>query len=91
MGYTAKKNKNVPDGVIVFVALVVREEVCAYCVEQSFKKNTDDRPGVHPLVDRQREENATPSHSKIYAERECWPFVNGKDLIECAADGYCPQ
>lgn len=89
MGYGAKENEDVPDGMIVRPT-VVSKKVCAGRVEQSLCQQKPQgkgrEEGEHRLADKQD----APPHDKIDGQREARPATYGKDLVECTANDESP-
>ncbi len=70
---------------------VVGKEIGAGSIEHALCHNGAERLGGDACADGFRHEDEGPAHDEIDQEREAWPAVDGRDLIDSTGQGHGPQ
>ena len=85
----AKEHEDVPDGVVMPLA-VVGEEIGARGVEERFTEKHNEGGKGETLYDGLRHKDDAPAHDKVQCQRQAWVLAHGKELVERAADDDGP-
>lgn len=76
---------------VEIAAAVVGKEIGAGSIEHSFGHNGAERLRRNARTDGFDHEDESPAHDEIDQEREAWPAVDGRDLIDSTYHGHGPQ
>lgn len=92
MGHGTKEYEDVPDGVVMALAVVCKE-VGANGIQYPFRKEGEQSEVGKALHHGLSHEDNAPSHDEIQSERKTWVFAHGEQFIECSANNdeplYC--